>query len=326
LTALPLASVLMPAYNAERYVGEAIDTILGQTFRDFELLIVDDGSTDRTRQIVQQYERQDPRIRLLARAHAGIAATLNAGLAAARQDFIARMDADDRALPDRLDQQVAYLLGHPECVAVGGQALLIDPDGLSIGPFRVPLTHAEIDRAHLAGIGGGGILHAATTMRAAALLAIGGYRAEYEPAEDFDLFLRLAEVGQLANLPAIAHEYRMHPQAAGYARAQQQARRLLEALTDAYRRRGLPLDAIRLPELPPRRSLADFHREWAVNAARNGHCLTARKHASRALALDPTAPQTWRAVAHAFLPLSIAAVLGRLRARSRQILKIYRGA
>jgi glycosyltransferase involved in cell wall biosynthesis len=323
---MPLASVLMPAYNAERYIGEAIDTVLGQTFRDFEFLIVDDGSTDRTREIVQQYERQDPRIRFLARPHAGIVATLNAGLADVRQDLIARMDADDRALPERLDQQIAYLRGHPECVAVGGQALLIDPDGLPIGPFRVPLTHAEIDRAHLAGIGGGGILHATTTVRAAALRAIGGYRAAYEPAEDFDLFLRLAEVGQLANLPAIVHEYRMHPQAAGYAHAQLQAQRLLEALTDAYRRRGLPLDAIRLPALPPRRSLADFHREWAVNAARNGHRLTARKHAMWARALDPTAPGTWRAVAHAFLPRAITSVLGRLRERGRQILKVHRGA
>lgn len=316
MTDAPLVSVLMPTYNAERYLGEAIDSILAQTLSAFECLVVDDGSTDGTLDLVRAYQRRDRRIRFLACPRAGIATALNAGLAATPYPFLARMDADDRTSPDRLAQQVAYLLSHPECVAVGGQAVLIDPEGLPICPFTVPLEHAEIDGAHLAGVGGR-LLHGAATFRTEALRSVGGWRATYEPAEDFDLSLRLAEVGVLANLPAPTLEYRMHPRGAGYARAQQQTQCLLAAVEDARRRRRLPPEPPRLPALPPRRSAADFHREWAVNAARSGHAATAHKHARRALLLEPAAPQTWSVMARAFLPRAALAMIQRLRGAPR---------
>ena len=309
-------SVLMPAHNAERYIGEAIESVLAQTLADFELLVVDDGSSDGTLEIIRRYERGDPRIRCLATAHGGIGRALTEGLAAACHPFLARMDADDRARPDRLEQQVHHLLRHPDCVAVGGQALLIDPEGLPICPFTVPLSHEEIDRAHMDGVGGR-LLHGTATFRTDAIRSVGGYRVEFEPAEDFDLSLRLAESGRLGNLPSIALEYRMHAQGQGYRRAEEQAQRVLEAVTDAHRRRGVAFDGLRRPALPRRAGAADFHREWAVNAARSGHVATARKHARRALALDPAAPETWRVAARAFVPASCVALVRGLRAAAR---------
>jgi glycosyltransferase involved in cell wall biosynthesis len=325
MPARPHVTVLMPAYNAERYLGEAIDSILAQTLTDFEFLILDDGSTDRTPTILQEYERRDARIRVLTLRHAGYTAALNAGIVSARGSLIARMDADDRALPDRLEHQVAYLQDHPACVALGGQVLVIDPDGRPICPIDVPLEHAEIDRLHLAGVSGI-MFHPACTIRKDVLLAVGQYRLAYEPAEDFDLFLRLAEVGELANVPMRVLEYRVHPTSTGHARAAEQGRKLLAALKDAYARRGLPGERARLPELPPRRSLADFHREWALVAARNGYPSTARKHALAALALEPTERETWRALAHSILPSPVVAWLGRLRAHSRALGHTFRGS
>jgi glycosyltransferase involved in cell wall biosynthesis len=321
----PPVTVLMPAYNAERYLGEAIDSILAQTLTEFEFLILDDGSTDQTPTILREYAQRDSRIRVLTLRHAGYTAALNAGITYSRGNLIARMDADDRALPDRLEQQVAYLREHPQCVALGGQVLVIDPDGRPICPIAVPLEHDEIDRWHLAGVSGI-MFHPACTIRKDVLLAVGQYRLAYEPAEDFDLLLRLAEVGRLANVPMRVLEYRVHPRSTGHTRAAEQTQQLLAALKDAYTRRGLPSETARLPDLPPRRSVADFHREWALVAARNGYRATARKHARSAFALEPSERETWRALAHSILPRPIVGWLGSLRAHSRALGRAVRGS
>src|SRR6476661_6105481 len=125
----PPVSVLMPVYNAGRYVAEAVESILGQTYADFEFLIVDDGSTDRSRAILERYAARDPRIRLVSRPNTGYAAALNELLGLARGELVARMDADDVALPERLLRQVNYLRAHPEVVCVGTAVHLIDGGG-----------------------------------------------------------------------------------------------------------------------------------------------------------------------------------------------------
>ena len=107
--AVPEVTVLMTAYNAARYLREAVDSILNQTFRDFEFVIVDDGSTDRTLSILQDYARRDPRIRIISRPNTGLTRALNDGLATIRSPLIARMDADDVALPERFAKQLALL-------------------------------------------------------------------------------------------------------------------------------------------------------------------------------------------------------------------------
>src|SRR4051794_4532921 len=114
----PAVSIVMPVYNGAAYVAEAVRSILGQTFEDFEFIIVDDGSTDRTPRILHEYERMDRRVRVISRPNTGIVGALNDGVAAAEAPLIARMDADDVSTPQRLHRQVEYLSEHPEVVVL----------------------------------------------------------------------------------------------------------------------------------------------------------------------------------------------------------------
>src|SRR5262249_36170786 len=134
---------------------------------------------------------------------------LNEGMRAARGEFIARMDADDVSLSQRFDRQVEYLRRQPDCVAVGCDMLMIDPDGDPLSKVTHDVEHEAIEANLLTG-GLGVIAHPASMVRRSALLAVGGYREEFESIEDFDLWLRLAELGRLANLPEILFKYRLH--------------------------------------------------------------------------------------------------------------------
>ena len=174
-SAAPAVTALMPVYNAERYVAEAIESILAQTFGDFEFLIVDDGSTDRSRSILEGFAARDARIRLISRPNTGIVGALNEGLAAARGELVARMDADDVAMPERFERQVRYLDDHPECVVVGSRVTVIDPDGDPLTVLTDMLTHEQIDRGLLAGIGAA-MYHPAVMYRKSVVLGIGAYR------------------------------------------------------------------------------------------------------------------------------------------------------
>ena len=134
----------MPTYNPGRYVSEAIESILAQTFTDFEFLISDAGSTDGSAEVMRRYADSDQRIRLIIRPKAGIVRALNELIAVAQGDLIARMDADDIALPVRFERQVAYLNEHPECVLVGSRVLIIDPDGGELTVLGRALSHEQI--------------------------------------------------------------------------------------------------------------------------------------------------------------------------------------
>lgn len=128
----PLVSVVMPVYNQERYISDAVECILGQTFADFELIIVDDGSTDRTVEIVKGFD--DPRIRLVEEQHSGFITTLVKGYQEAKGTWIARMDSDDLCLPERLARQLDFLANHPECAFVGTAYGFVTPNGHCVKP------------------------------------------------------------------------------------------------------------------------------------------------------------------------------------------------
>jgi len=200
-------SVVLPVYNAERFVAEAVESILAQTLAAFELVVIDDGSTDHTPGILADLASRDRRIRLVARENRGLTRTLNEGLAEARAGFVAIMNADDVALPNRLEKQAAFLEAHPQVAAVGGQTRLVAEDGRR-GPATSLPTSPEAVRAFLAKASP--LAHPAAMLRRAAVLAVGGYRPQMEPAEDYDLWLRLAEHNDLANLPDVVLEYRVH--------------------------------------------------------------------------------------------------------------------
>ena len=277
----PKISVIMPVYNAERYVAEAIKSILDQTFSNFEFIIIDDGSTDKSTAIIEKYAIADSRIRVLRQGNQGVAKAINNGFQEAGGEFLARMDADDIAYPERFTKQIAFLRKNTECVAVGCRTLLIDPEGLEIGLFmqQQAKTHGEIDLAHMKGRGGA-ITHPSVIFRSEALRRIGGYREVMEPAEDLDLFLRLAEIGRLANLEEVLLKYRMHLQSTGSKRRLEQEQKVRLAIREARQRRGLPT----VPEEnkgPAERnsSASELHCMWAWWALNSGNIATARKHA-----------------------------------------------
>ena len=201
----PPLSVLMPVYNTSPYLRDAITSVLGQTFGDFELIVVDDGSTDGSREIAEELTRDESRLRVFERSRLGVARVLNEGLQLCRSPLIARMDSDDIALPQRFEWQLAYLSERSDCVIVGGQADMIDEDGDPFGWLNTPLDHDDI----VAGLekGEGAIVHSTAVYRAAAVRDVGGYRAD-RLAEDVDLFIRLAGEGRVANLSRQLLHYR----------------------------------------------------------------------------------------------------------------------
>ena len=300
----PRVSVLMPVYDAESDVARAVDSILGQTFSDFELLVLDDGSRDRSLEIVERVCGDDPRVRLFRNTHAGLTVRLCEGVAAARGEFIARQDADDISRLERFEHQVLFLESHPEVSVVGAGSLTIDPDGMPIRERPVPLDHDAIEALLLQGRGDA-ILHSATLFRRTHLIDAGGYRPETEPAEDVDLYLRLAERGRLANLPLTLLESRQHPSRVSVLRAAEQRQKLNRVLAEAHRRRGRSDAVSPLPAIRGSLSPAECQSRWACDAAEGGNLATARKHAWAAFRAEPLHPQSWQAMLRALLGLRI---------------------
>ena len=283
----------MPVYNAERYVAEAVESVLAQTFRDFEFIIINDGSTDGSLAVLEAYARQDDRIRLISRSNCGLVATRNELVSESTGQYCALLDADDIALPKRFAKQVEYMEQHPQCVVLGSCLLLIDSDGEPICQFVDTFTHEEIDRLFLQGIST--LFNSSVMMRREAVEQVGGYRNDYPPAEDVDLFLRLAECGQLVNLPEVLTKYRQHLTSEGYARRQIQIRCAEAAANSARVRRGLPLLEQNSADVY-RDKVADHYRKWSWWALGNGNVSTARKYAIAAVRQEPFSLESWRAI------------------------------
>jgi glycosyltransferase involved in cell wall biosynthesis len=202
----PKVSVVIPAYNRERYLADAIDSVLAQTFTDFEILIVDDGSRDRTVEIAQSY--RDPRIRIVRHErNRGVAAARNTGVAEARGAYVAFLDSDDVAYPDRLARQVAFLDSHPDYAAVGAWIDWMSEDGRPLGKAKRKPTDAEDIAAQ--SLFWNGIQNTAAMARRAIL---GRYPLEerFEVSEDFDLWARIAADHKVANLPCMLVRARAH--------------------------------------------------------------------------------------------------------------------
>lgn len=291
----PSVSVLLPVYNAERYVVQAVQSILDQTYRDFELILINDGSTDSSLSILEPFAARDPRIRLISRENRGLVHTLNEGLSLARGAFIARMDADDIADPLRFEKQVAFLQIHTQCVAVGCRTYLIDHEGQPLRPQKVVLcTHEEIDRALLSGKTGI-ISHPTAMIRTDALLKVNGYR-DLAPCEDYDLWLRLAEIGQLANMPEILLHYRFHNHSYSYQRIQLSRQLVPSLIKEAYARRNMH-EAQQMNSTVEPVSLPRYSIKCANMALQGRNYPVAFKHCLRALGEKPLSVASWRLLA-----------------------------
>lgn len=201
-------SVVTSVFNGERYLAEAIESILNQTFEDFEFILIDDGSTDSTSAILEQYEKRDPRIQVLRQANLGLIEALNRGCRIAKGKYIARMDADDVAVSGRLKLQLEFLERNPEVGVLGGGVEFISVQGSPLGRSFNPRGDAAI-RSALAHCSP--FWHPTVMMQKEAFRNAGGYRRAFVQAEDYDLWLRIAERYQLANLDAVLLQYRLHP-------------------------------------------------------------------------------------------------------------------
>ncbi len=209
----------MSVYNGEKYLREAIDSILGQTFKDFEFLIIDDGSTDSSVEIIRSYA--DPRIRLIQNEeNIGLSRSLNKGLKLAIGEYIARMDADDISLPRRLAAQVGLLDKQPDIGLVGTSIQLIDCDGERMHVHRVPTTHAQILWALCFTTP---LAHPSVVFRKVIIECVGGYSEELVANQDRDLWQRLSSITRFANLPEVYLLYRWHDHNISHRHAETQA-------------------------------------------------------------------------------------------------------
>jgi glycosyltransferase involved in cell wall biosynthesis len=204
----PLASVVMTVFNGERFLREAIESILSQTFRDFELIIINDGSTDGTAAMLDSYARSDPRVRVYHEEHKGAVESLNRGCGLARGKYIALMDQDDVSMPNRLERQIGFLEKHEKVGLLGGAFEGINDQGRWVYLEQPPLEDESIRAAFRSF--SFPICHPAVLMRKQAFDATGGYRAPFPPAEDYDLFYRIIEGWRVANLPDVVLRKRIH--------------------------------------------------------------------------------------------------------------------
>ena len=246
----PQVSVVIPVWNGERYLKQAIESILAQDFVDFELLVIDDGSTDRSAEIVSAFAH-DPRVTLHKQANGGVVAARNAGLRVARAEFVAFLDADDIALPGRLAKQAAYLRAHPEAAVIGSNITYFsDADGV-IRTQKFPFGEAKVAMALETG---NPLAQPSVMLRKSLAIDAGGYREAFRfGAEDYDLWLRLAEKHPLDNLPEVLTLYRIHDDSLTHRRRHEQTFAALAAACAHRRRiagRGDPLEGLSKPLSP----------------------------------------------------------------------------
>lgn len=205
----PKVTVLIPVFNREQFVDEAIRSVVGQDFDDFELLIVDDGSTDRTPEVLEKWKQRDPRVVVIASpTNQGIPGALNLGLAHARGKYVARLDSDDLMMPRRLAEQAAVLDARSEVVLVSCAYDIVDVRGTHLYTWKGDEPHeVTIFLLHfLNSIGGGGQV----MFRLAEVLEEGGYAREYPSSEDYDLWVRLLRRGRIETLPFVGMTKRTH--------------------------------------------------------------------------------------------------------------------
>ena len=203
----PRVSFVLPVYNARDYLAVAVESLLAQTFGDFEVLAINDGSTDGSRDVLAGYAH-DARVRILDQPNQGLVATLNRGVREARAPWVARMDADDVSLPRRLERQMAHAAARPDLALLGGWVATIDEAGRPLAdvvPF--PVAHDELWR--LIGRRPWVMCHPAVVFRRDAALAVGLYDPAYTHAEDAEFFARLMTRYRAENLPEVVLKYRL---------------------------------------------------------------------------------------------------------------------
>ncbi len=216
----PKISVLMPVFNGAQYLRSAIDSVRSQTFENWELLCIDDGSSDCSREIVKSISHLDARVQLVALEHQGIVPALNEGVRRSHAEFIARLDSDDLASPDRFAQQLDWLAIHPNLAMIGGGYETIDVDN---NVWKVQQPSSSPSETKQALLQNNCMAHSAVMVRRSVLAKFSGpYRSHFPLAEDYDLWLRISEEHELGNCPSVVLKYRRDLQNVSPARIIQQ--------------------------------------------------------------------------------------------------------
>lgn len=203
----PRISVVFTVFNGERHLDNAVRSVLAQTCTDFELIVVDDGSTDATPRLLAVWAAADARVRIVRQENRGLTASLNTGISVAIGTYIARHDADDVSMPERFARQASHLDAHASVAAVGSGAAVIDGTGATVGGLTAAVGPQAVRH---------GLLtlrttpvHGSMMMRRDALLAVGGYREAFRVGQDYDLWLRLSERFDVDNLPEVLYQWRL---------------------------------------------------------------------------------------------------------------------
>jgi len=302
---VPGISVIMSVFNEQRFVGQAIESVLRQSYGDFEFIIINDGSTDRSEEVIRTFD--DRRIRYIRNEERlGLSRSLNRGIAEAHGELVARLDADDAALPHRLNVQVAFLRRHPGYAMVGSQAIVLSEEGNELCLCPVPATEEEIREQMPSRCC---FLHSTVMFRRDAVIEVGNYRPLFQFAQDYDLWLRLGERYPLANIaepliyrrlktlsPSVA---RLHVQKryADWARqfaAQRKERGrddLMEGNTGAFERDIATLESLRGVSL--RRQMAENYFSWAKFCLWQGATNAYRHYLRLSLCTWPFHQATW---------------------------------
>jgi Glycosyl transferase family 2 len=235
----PVVSMVMVVCNVDRFLDKAIESILQQTFEEFEFIIVDYGSTDSTKDIVQAYALKDARVRMNEIPHCGLGDARNAACSLARGRYIGMMDADDVSLPDRLRLEVDFMEKNPKVGLLGAAVQWINAAGKPLYVGRVPTSDGELRKAQAIQCS---FWQPTVLVRREAFLRAGGYRDAFAPAEDYDLWLRITEHYECANLEDVVLNYRMHPHQVSLRKRKQQTLGILAAQESAAMRRSGEVD------------------------------------------------------------------------------------
>jgi len=274
----PMISVVMSVYNGQAFLAEAVESILGQTFRDFEFIVIDDGSTDKTAKILAAYASRDGRLRVRRQENKGRTESLNTGIGLAEGKYIVRMDADDVSLPHRFQVQLDFMEQHPEVCLLSSSYDRINRAGRILDRVSFPLRDDEIRSMMLHN---NPLCHPAVMMRKDVAIACGGYRKVFSEAEDYDLWLRMSERSQLANLEEPVLQYRIHSKQASIANLRHQMLCVLAARTAAaFRKQGRP-DPFSESELTTQIT-PEVLRNLGVTRAEIEQCLLASQNSSAA--------------------------------------------
>lgn len=204
----PFISVVVPCYNGEKWIDQAVQSVLKQTLKSLEVILIDDGSRDGTLSRLRQWAALDSRVRVIAKSNTGLADTLNQGIASCRARWIARLDADDLAHPQRLERQWQYLAGHPDTVLLGTGFVETDGEGLPLRTHTYPSQHgslvARLERSK------GFFPHSSAVFNRDAFERVGGYLPRILRAEDRMLWLELSRVGKIGCLAGPLVSIRKH--------------------------------------------------------------------------------------------------------------------